>query len=289
VPELPSGGGCMANLNREKRTTVGVELVRLLASEGERIFTTERAREVCGRVGMNEGYVVEALFHLRKTGWIVPIRRGLYAISSATPGVSPAHEFEVAMALVNPAAISHWSALNFHGLSDQVPRTVFVTTTSRAVPRRRLGRAATGSGKGYLVGDTAYRFVQIKPDRYFGTETVWLGEARVVVTDPERTLIDGLTMPHLCGDFAEVLEAFRARSDELDIARIIDYALKLDAVTAKRLGWVLEDLGIEPFNLGALESVRLQGYGRLDPSGPDDGPSNRRWMVRENLPGKVGS
>jgi predicted transcriptional regulator of viral defense system len=140
-----------------------------------------------------------------------------------------------------------------------------------------------------LIGDAAYRFVQTKPDRYFGTESVWLGEARVVITDPEHTLIDGLTMPHLCGDFAEVLAAFRARGDELDIARIVDYGLKLDAVTAKRLGWVLEDLGIEPFNLGALESVQLQGYGRLAPSGPDDGPYNRRWTVRENLPGKVSS
>jgi hypothetical protein len=58
----------MVNSNREKKTTGGVKLVRLLASEGERIFTTERAREVCGRVGMKEGYVVEALFHLRNTG-----------------------------------------------------------------------------------------------------------------------------------------------------------------------------------------------------------------------------
>jgi predicted transcriptional regulator of viral defense system len=277
----------MAGLRKEKRSFAGVELVRLLASEGDRLFTTGRARELCGRVGMKESYVVEALFHLRRNGWIVPIRRGLYAISSATPGVHPAHEFEVAMWLVEPAAVSHWSALNFHGLSDQVPHTVFVMTTSRTVPRKRGARAADESGGGYPVGDSVYRFVQVKPDRFFGTEKVWLDDARMVVTDPERTLIDGLTMPHLCGDFAEVLEAFRVRGDDLDVARVVDYALKLDAITAKRLGWALDKMGIEGSHIDALENIPVSGYGKLDPSAPDGGPCNRRGMVRENLPGRV--
>jgi hypothetical protein len=35
--------------------------------------------------------------------------------------VSPLHEFEIAMALVQPAAISHWSALNYHTLTEQTP------------------------------------------------------------------------------------------------------------------------------------------------------------------------
>ena len=49
-------------------------------------------------------------WHLRRNGWIVSLRRGLYALASTVPGVTPAHEFEIAMALVEPAAISHWSA-----------------------------------------------------------------------------------------------------------------------------------------------------------------------------------
>jgi len=36
--------------------------------------------------------------------------------------------FEIAMALVDPAAISHWSALHHHALTEQAPRRVFVLT-----------------------------------------------------------------------------------------------------------------------------------------------------------------
>ena len=36
-----------------KRSFVGIELTRLLASEGDRIFTTERARTLAPRVGLD--------------------------------------------------------------------------------------------------------------------------------------------------------------------------------------------------------------------------------------------
>jgi len=270
-----------------KRSMVGVELVRELAAAGDRVFTTDRARELCSRVDLKESYLLEALHHLSRNGWIVSLRRGLYAISSVVPGVSPAHEFEVAMHLVDPAAISHWSAMQHHGLTDQMPGRVFVlTTTDSSVPRAR-GRKLDKSEGGYSVADTIYRFVQVKPERFFGTEKVWVGEARITVTDPERTLIDGLTMPQYCGDFAEVLNAFQMRGKAVDLDRITEYALRLDKATAKRLGWVLEHLGIAEKGLKKLQDVPVMRYQPLDPTGPRTGPCDSKWMIQENLPGRI--
>lgn len=48
-------------------------------------------------------------------------------------------------------------------------------------------------------------------------------EARIRITHPERTLVDGLTAPQYCGGLPEVLHAFTVR-----------------APNAKRLGWILE-------------------------------------------------
>ena len=272
----------------KKKSMVGVELVRALAAEGDRVFTTQRARELCSRVDLNESYLLEALHHLRRNGWIVSLRRGLYAMSPRVPGVTPAHEFEIAMYLVDPAAISHWSAMQHHGLTEQVPGRVFVLTTRESsVPRARGSRADRADG-GYPVADTIYRFVQVKPERFFGTEKAWVGEARATITDPERTLIDGLTMPQYCGDFAEVLNAFQVRGEAIDLDRIIAYALRLDKATAKRLGWVLEHLGIAEEGLEGLESLPVTRYQPLDPTGPRKGPCNGRWMIQENLPGRVG-
>ena len=52
---------------KPKQSLVGIELVRLLAYEGDRIFTTERARELAPRVGLKDSYLTEALYHLRRT------------------------------------------------------------------------------------------------------------------------------------------------------------------------------------------------------------------------------
>ena len=84
----------MTTTKKIKQSLVGIELVRLLAYEGERIFTTDRARELAPRVGLKDPYLWEALYHLRQNGWIVSLRRGLYALSATVPGLASVHEFE---------------------------------------------------------------------------------------------------------------------------------------------------------------------------------------------------
>ncbi|MGA2742968.1 MAG: hypothetical protein ABSG65_36715 [Bryobacteraceae bacterium] len=242
----------------------------MLASEGHRIFSIELAREFSSRVGLNAPYLTEALYHLRRNRWIVPLRRGLYAIS--LPGAVPIHEFEIAMALVHPAAISHWSAMHHHNLTEQIPRRVFVSTTQGSAPR---------------VASTTCQFVQVKPEHFFGAEQIWIGEARVSITDLERTLVDGLWMPRYCGDFAEVLHAFEVAAAHLDLDKIVGYALRLGGTIAKRLGWVLEQQGIGLDRLLPLQRAPIKGYRKLDPSGPRKGPYRARWMIQENLPGKL--
>ncbi len=275
-------------MTRERliHTTTGTELVRKLAEAGQRIFTAEEARRIAPSVGLSPGYLRQALHHLARSGWVVRLRKGLYSLSGSVPGTTPLHEFEIAMALVDPAAISHWSALSYHGLTEQVPRRVFVLTTARAVPRAR-GVKAERSEEGYPVGETIYKFVQVKPERFFGIEEVWVNESRIRITDPERTLLDGLMAPQYCGDFAEVLHAFEVRAPKLDLERIINYALKLDAATVKRLGWILERQGVESSRLEPLRHVPVKGYRVLDPTGPRRGPCDADWMIQVNQLGKV--
>jgi len=268
---------------------VGVELVRLLASQGDRIFSTERARELAPRAGIKDSYLCEALYHLRRNDWIVPIRRGLYYLSYSAYGGIPAHEFEIAMNLANPAAISHWSAMNHHGLIAQVPITVFVLTTSESsFPRVRGIKSRGMSYRGYKSGNASYRFIQVKPEHFFGTKEMLICNTIVSITDLERTLLDGLCRPQYCGgSFAEVLYAFNAAGAELNVKRIVEYALRLNAATAKRLGWILEYWGYDFSEFSELLELPVKGYRKLDPTAPRKGPCNSRWMIQENLPGNI--
>jgi len=272
----------MAQVNPSKATPA-LQLVQQLAAEDLRIFSTEDVRKIAPEVGLSNGYVLQALHHLVRKGWLVRLRKGLYTLSSTIPGVSPANEFAVGMALVDPAAISHFSAMHHYELTDQIPHQVFITTISG----KWIPRGERDNGGGYRVVDTVYQFIRIKPERFFGTDMVWVDESRVTFTDLARTLIDGLMMPQYCGGIAEVLHGFEVARDRISLGQIIDYALRLDSATAKRLGWALEHTGFESSELTVLEQVKVTGYSKLDPTGPRDGPYNRYWMIQENLSGKV--
>jgi predicted transcriptional regulator of viral defense system len=93
--------------------------------------------------------------------------------------------------------------------------------------------------------------------------------------------------PQYCGDFGEVLHAFEMRGAKLDVEQIIEYALKLDAATVKRLGWVLERQGIPAARIEPLRAASIKGLRVLDPTGPRRGPCNAEWSIQVNLPGRV--
>ncbi len=132
-----------------------------------------------------------------------------------------------------------------------------------------------------------YRFTQVKPGRFFSGEKVWVGEARLSITDPERTLLGGFSMPQRCGGLAEALHASRMGMDRLSAERIMAYAIKLGVTTAKRFGWAMETQEAPPSELAELAALPIKGYRKLDPTGPRKGPCNSRWMVQENLPGMI--
>lgn len=91
----------------------------------------------------------------------------------------------------------------------------------------------------------------------------------------------------LATDWAEIYSAFESQFSKLDLNKMVDYSLRLDAAIAKRLGWILEKLGADSSILQRLENVPIKGYRILDPTGPRKGTCNKRWMIQENLPGRV--
>jgi len=68
----------------------------------------------------------------------------------------------------------------------------------------------------------------VKPKRFFGTKDHWVGEAKVTIMNPERTLIDGLVAPKYCGDWAEVYSAFESQLFRLNLDKMVDYSTRLD-------------------------------------------------------------
>lgn len=253
-----------------KHSAVGTRIVRHLAGTGQKIFTVKEAREAARELGIRDDYVIEILHHLLQEGWVIRLKRGIYAMSPEA-GFGPApHEFIIAMALVHPCAISHWTAMRYHHLTQQIPNTIFaITPAGTSVPRSLSGGP--------------YHFVRVKKEHYFGIETIWVDEARVQITDLERTLLDGLATPQYCGDFREVLHAFKMAKTKIGIEKIIEYALQLPVSVIKRLGLILDTLGLPKKKLLPLLRVPISSYRKFDPTGPLSGPYNAKWKIQENL------
>jgi len=221
-----------------------------------------------------EKYVRQFLARLKKKGWIGRVKPGLFAVIPLSSGASRTpqiHEFLIAMRLVEPAAISYFSAMNYHGLTEQLPRQVFIATNHKVT-------RPTKESLGF-----SYRIITHLPERFFGVRKEWINESPFMITDLEKTLIDGLAMPEYVGGVGIVAQALSASWSRIDEKRLHEYAVRIGiSAVVKRLGFLLETLAI-----GNLEGLRRStelstGYPRLDPALPAQGTHNRRWGLLVN-------
>ncbi len=255
--------------------------VRALAEARIRIFSSATFRNYAKKLGFEGTSTSNALSRLTKQAWIVRLRKGLYALGSSMTGQAPIHEFEIAMGIAQEGAISYWTALHFHGLTDQIPKIIYTMITQAGkVPHHQRGNYG-----GCEIEGVQYQFVLVNPESFFGLEKVWIGEARIVITDLEKTLIDALSKPHLCGGIDEVFHCFHQASSKIHLDKIIGYALKASGAVVKRLGWILSKLEIKESKLKKLKEFPLKSVCKLDPSGKNIGQYNFVWQVRENIYG----
>ena len=255
------------------RSPLGRTEARFLARIGIRpTFSIEDARRVLGH--KNSDPTRQFLERLQTKGWIRRIKRGRFAIiplSSGENRTPQLHEFIVAMELVSPAAVAYWSALNHHGMTEQLPRTVFVATNH---PVRRP--------PGEVLG-VSYKVISLRPEKFFGVVKDWINEMPFMVTDREKTIIDGLDLPQYVGGVAEVAKVLSIGWTQLNESKLRKYAVKIgNSAVAKRLGFLMETLG-----LGNVEALRKMvtlapGFSSLDPTLPRHGRYNRRWGLLIN-------
>jgi predicted transcriptional regulator of viral defense system len=255
------------------RSPLGRMEARFLAKIGAHpIFSIVEARRVLGHKESDP--TRQFLERLQTKGWIRRIRRGRFAViplSSGDDRTPQLHEFIVAMELVSPAAIAYWSALSHHGMTEQLPRTVFVATNH---PVRRP--------PGEVLGVT-YKVISLRPEKFFGVVKDWINEMPFMVTDKEKTIIDGLDLPQYVGGVAEIAKVLSIGWTQLDESKFRNYVTKIgNSAVAKRLGFLMETLG-----LGNVEALRkvvtlASGFSPLDPTLPRKGRYNRQWGLLVN-------
>lgn len=273
------------HLTGEYGLSAGIALAASLADAGRYIFTTDDAIEL-RPADIRPAAVPRLLKSLTDAGWIIRLRRGLYAGTGRLPGGVDVPPFAIATSLVRPSAIAHLSALAHHGLTDQIPRVVSAITSRKVVVPSMRGARKGGKGQHvWRVAGLDLRYVVVIPERLeLGIEMIWMDERfRVPITDRERTVLDLFAMPRLFGGLGEGLSVLERAQGELDIPRLVEYALGYGSVAvAKRLGWSLEATGTGTEALAPLLELEARSYGSLDPGRARRGRYDRRWMIIDN-------
>ena len=208
------------------------------------------------------------LSRMEERGFIERVERGKYLIIplSSEKGKYTLHEFVIASYLVEPSAISYWSALHHYGLTEQIPGTVFIQT-----PARKKKNVLEIFGVNYQI-------VRVKEDKFFGVRKEWIEENAVNITDKEKTIIDCLDKPHYAGGIIEAAKALKNSS--LDYNQLSAYALRINNfAVVRRLGYLCERMGV-PLN---LPQPRSKSYLLLDPTMPSKGENDAKWRLIINV------
>jgi predicted transcriptional regulator of viral defense system len=184
---------------------------------------------------INHSTLHNSLAYHQKQGHIIRIRRGLYYSipRGANASSYPVDPFLVSSKMAEDAVLGYRTALDLHGKLH--------TTSSKFI---YLSKKRVMSS--FIFKDVEYQAVSIptalkaKNNEQFGLQSIdRLGQS-ILVTTLERTLVDVLDRPHLCGSWEEIWLSLES-IEYLDLDQILKYALLLDnATTIAKLGFFLE-------------------------------------------------
>ena len=247
--------------------------MREMTLEGYRVFSVEEARAVGVKTGIGPESLPYILRELKEKRLIRTLWRGHYAIEDNILSGPPLHKFEIAMHLVPNGAISCWSAMSYYGLTDQILSKVYILSPYDGKNKKSLYKQS--------IDGSAFLLIQIYQNHFWGTRVEKIEGIKVRITDLERTLLDGLMRPKYCGGFREVMNAFYRVKDQINKDLITKYARLCSVSAQKRLGWMLENIGVEDVRRIVL-IPETHSMDKLDMSAPRRGKYNSFWMVLEN-------
>jgi predicted transcriptional regulator of viral defense system len=153
-----------------------MDLLNSLAKKGN-TFTFNDALNISS---LSTKSLQKVLYRLQQSGAIERIEKGKYLIIplGAEKGKYTLHEFVIGSLLIEPYSIAYWSALNYYGLTEQIPTTVFIQTITRKFNTNPK------------VFGVQYKIVKIKESKLFGIRKEWIEETQINITDKEKTIID---------------------------------------------------------------------------------------------------
>lgn len=198
---------------------------------------------------------------LTRNGWLIRVKRGLYAISDlSNRGFLSLSPYVVAHLLVKDSYVSFESALAYHGMFDQLTnKTISISQVQY---------------KTVQLQSVEYSFVKVLDKWFFGWKDVSIDNKVVRMATAEKALIDMIQFHKSKYTVDLVVEKLSLYKSSLDMQKMIEYLGKMSLTTVKTFGFLFDLLGIDSGDL--YNQVKLKGT-HLMLSG--DAKFNAKWRL----------
>jgi predicted transcriptional regulator of viral defense system len=191
--------------------------------------------------------------------------------------------------------LSHSSAFVFHGITEDFPSDLTATVTNvlahELLPLGTLSNDWDGvllpaARRPETIRGRSVKWVTVNPARFWGFGIFQPSGYPMRVTTLERTLIDGLQTPELCGGIAKVFEAWANSRDVMNVEALVGQVERLDiGILRQRVGYILDTLNLNhPQLMQWREGSQRGGSSRMVASAPFSPEYNQRWNLSLNAP-----
>ena len=106
-----------------------------------------------------------------------------------------------------------------------------------------------------------------------------------MVSDLEKTIVDAVSKPHLCGGIIEIGKAIYHSKERTDLQKLFYYLSRNRSHAAKKRYLYLSDfLGLKwTSDHERMLAESGSSFSPLDPAGPDRGIKNSRFGLKINI------
>jgi predicted transcriptional regulator of viral defense system len=257
--------------------TLGPRAAQLFTELNELRRSTFTLADVRSITGLSASAARNLVHKAQQRGLVTRLKPGLYNLVPFELGRATEHigsPYLIARELAGTASyfLSHGTAFELHRMVTQPNFTIYASCTRRVRPQ--------------TVGGYDFRFIHITAEQMFGVVKHWIdGEHFVMISDMERTIIDGLRHPAYAGGITEVAKGLWMKRDVLKAERLVNYAQRLGVgAVVRRLGYLLEHYNlVDTSMLDSLRGMVTATYQRLDPLLSAEGAFLSRWRLQLNV------
>lgn len=257
-----------------QKVYLGPQELKLLLTLEEAGKKTSTIKDVKAILRTSDASVKNVIYRLSKKGRITEVERGKYVLSPAKSGLAGLwveHPFLVVPSLIDNYYVAFWSALNYWGMTEQIPKVMFIATTNR---KRTVE-----------YGNQKFKFVKLSKKKFFGCVQERIEDQVFNISSKEKTIIDCLAHLEYCGGIVEITKAIWNVREEMDWDKLLRMTEKIGINSiARRLGYILELLEIRRDVAQRLLKKKFIGFRWLDPMAEKNVLEySKKWGLKVNV------